>query len=245
MTISEDEHGFTVEKSEKEIPLSSIHGEGVKIKVYEITNKQVGGADAKSHIVGRFVSKDGFESSENIPMFVKQAKVNEEYFGGEKEGMSAAERYFERWKFLRDLGVPVVPNVVVLDGGRVAMTNLGINGSEFFGKAWRHGPKANRNSGRRELSKAEQAVLSISDKKVMSEMARIRDILVKEKIRLPYDDPFDFLVHPDGSFEILVHDPEALEWGEYDNSKKDKEDPLLLEPIHLRLLKEELEDLSL
>jgi len=225
MRFSPNDHEMSVSHSEDRIYLNTIHGEGVSLKLYEVRDVQLGGNDKKTKIVARFVDKDGVENNED------------NFFVNEKEGMPDALKYFERWKFLRDIGLPVVPNVVVLDGNRVAMTDLAVNGAEFFGKAreW----KLFR-SEEEDLSEVESAFLKLNFSEVTKEIERIRKICIEKHLRLAWDDPLDLLVYPDGKFKVFVIDIQGTNPGEYNDGTRFGEDPLEYFEELMRTIKREL-----
>jgi len=96
------------------------------------------------------------------------------------------------------------------------MGDMTRDGSEFFGKAFRgrlnnelYRAKSSGFGGRH-LTDMERIFLSIDPEAMRAELRRIVKIANKNRIMLPDDDEFDILVHPDGSWEILVLDLSGL-----------------------------------
>lgn len=211
--------------NEDEVVIGEIHGGGMKVKIYEQKADQMGGMDKKTRIVGRFIDRDGYESGVDIPMVIKEVKLNDEYFGGEREEMGLAQRYYERWKFLKEMGVPVVPNVVVLDGNRVLMPDMKANGGDFFGKEKNDSTFLDTAKKKRKLTNAEEIFMNTDVGLILSEVVRVRDRL--RGIRLPWDDPCDPYISPLGENEFgMVLDIAGLEHGNYYAGGLNTDDPI-------------------
>lgn len=137
--------------------------------------------------------------------------------GEENEEMTESERYYKRWKYLRDNGVPTLGSMRIVDDDRVALGDATADGSEFFGKARvriSEGEKR-RDEKRRSLTKKEEVFVEIYENgELEKEVRRVAELMRKANLDFPHDDYFDTIIHNDGSFDVLVMDLSALDKSE-------------------------------
>jgi len=123
-------------------------------------------------------------------------------------GLSDTEAYYMNWKMLKEAGIPTVPTVRIVDEDVVVLTDMTAKGGMFFGK------ETNLNEIELEkISDVEMIFAQMDLRPVKEELLRIERLALVQRIKLPIDDPFDLLVHPDGSWEVVVLD---LGWAEKD-----------------------------
>lgn len=187
---------------------------GLEVAIKEVVGRDMGGAFPKSAVMGEIRSNEDGGRAREVKLVVKRAYIDvrkNDVFGNEDKGMSMARRYFERWKYLRKIGIPTVSSMRLVDEIRLAMEDMTTDGSEFMGKGKREELCGLEYSDRsRELTTGERLFLEIDPQKIKDEVGRVADLAWDHGITLPDDDPYDLLIHLDGSFEVLVMDITAL-----------------------------------
>lgn len=133
--------------------------------------------------------------------------------GGENEDMPESERYYQRWKYLKDRGIPTLGSMRIVDDDRVVMGDATVDGSEFFGKGRIRVVYGERDNNRkRELTEKERRFVEIYENgELEREARRVAEQMEKSGLRFPFDDYFDVIIHNDGSFEVLVMDLSGLD----------------------------------
>lgn len=189
---------FTIEKGGKETAV---------LKVEQASDKQFGGVRNKSKAEVTNVSP-GSEGSHNLKVIVKEVSLAQDQFllGDEQKTQSEARRYYERWRYLKKIGIPVVSSMRVVDSNRILMGDMTADGSEFVGKEtyW------SDNKQFLPLSELEKKFLTIDPELIKN---KVEEVFLKawdNGIVLPDDnEEFTVLVHPDGTWKVMVKD---LEW---------------------------------
>ncbi len=129
-----------------------------------------------------------------------------------------AANYSENWKLFKEAGLPVVPTLRKTENGKVVMTDLIADGSELYGKelgsslSTVHEFKL-KNDFKKLLKDKLKLVKSFLDilkdeefKHLKSKLAGYENLANQNRIYLPFDDPFELLVHPDGKWELIIID---------------------------------------
>lgn len=184
-----------------ELPLSKPkNGLQKKVDVSWVSGEVMGGSFYKRKV----------ESGE-MKMVVKRVFLSSrDVFPEEADLRNDAERYVKKWQILRDADVPTASSMRVVDENTIAMGDMTRDGSKFFGKELWVKIMDGVDEKMRELTPMEKIFLGIDSLKIKEEMGRVLKLAWDKGIRLPYDDPYDILVHPDGSFEVLVLDLSGL-----------------------------------
>ena len=166
------------------------------------------GAEQKVRVELTLLDSMGRPRREKLPGVVKRVSVL-----GEQNGLycfqndvSYAEAYYQSWQILRRAGLPTLPVMRVIDEERVIMPDMTADGSMFFGKG-----KKNIVVDGREPYLAELVFMSLDLEKLLERAAWVEGTAWEKGIVLPFDDPLDLLVHPDGSWEVMVVDLGWLE----------------------------------
>ncbi|MBI2334436.1 hypothetical protein HYU96_01415 [Candidatus Daviesbacteria bacterium] len=120
------------------------------------------------------------------------------------------QSYINNWHIFRKAGLPVVPTLRVSSRNTLLVTDIKADGSEIYGKSLltslhdiheiRSRPRLNVD--RVFLQLTQPGNFQSIDRKTKEYL----DIANSERIRLPFDDPFEFVVHPDGSWELMILD---------------------------------------
>jgi hypothetical protein len=116
---------------------------------------------------------------------------------------AGTDNFIQQWRAYKEAGVATIPSVRKISDSEVLMTNLTRDGSAFYGKAARYASERDINLP---LQPMDHVFMNINLDPVIQEAQRMADILMQKHVYLPYDDPFDLLVHPNGSWEVLIMD---------------------------------------
>ncbi len=127
----------------------------------------------------------------------------------------------EKWKILKGIGFPVVPTLRETDDGRVFMTDLKADGSELFGKSLAYElqnillfpPPRTTLKAFEGMKNKENFLKIVNDKeefrKIEEKVKKYKKLANESKIRLPVDDAFELVVHPDGTWDLVILDVES------------------------------------
>ncbi|HSW99294.1 MAG TPA: hypothetical protein VLF71_05680 [Candidatus Saccharimonadales bacterium] len=124
----------------------------------------------------------------------------------------ACQEYIAAWKAMRDAGLPVVPEVFVTSRSTLLVTDVKADGSELYGKGLRRAaesyhPEEERVRPRPEL---DATFIGITSPEAMpAVVARVDELCARAQahgIELPVDDPFEMVVRPDGSWDLITLD---------------------------------------
>ena len=175
--------------------------------------RELGGAYAKSRVEGVFRGGLSYEKGrgKELRLVIKNVGTGYDFsygfFGEEEKSTNPARRYYERWRFLRSIGMPTASSMRVVDDRRVAMGDMTLGGAAFFGKEKEKITAQEKRRGvRRELNETEKAFLGIDPQKIKQEIVRWQVFAWENGFRLPGDDEYDLRVWPDGRFQVLVLD---------------------------------------
>jgi hypothetical protein len=112
--------------------------------------------------------------------------------------LSSADYVADLWTTLKQIGIPVVPTLVVLSDNEVAMTDLTADGSGLYGKD---------NWGNNFSPQKTDAIFHDIDlEEVKKQALTFARLAANNHIGLSPDHSFDLLVHPDGSWQPLARD---------------------------------------
>lgn len=183
------------------------------LRVVGVAGTQLGGAFDKSQAS---VSLEQLSKPQKEKRILKTIikKVSSYFFDpieGEILNISSAERYYRRWLLLRKIGVPVVSSMRVLDDERVIMGDMTADGSEFISKETYRSLKHNTRLSDG-LSDGEKRFLKIDRSLLKDEVERIFKLAWNNGILFsPHEEEeFSVLVHPDGTWQVLVVDLDGL-----------------------------------
>ncbi len=140
---------------------------------------------------------------------------------GRSSKFSLVERYdpgndYEKsWRLYKEIGLPVVPTLRRGKNGNIFITDIKWDGSEVYGKSLGYslGGYGKRYRPRPQMDKIFVDLIS-SDiyNQVKDRVSECVDIATNNDILLPQDDTFDLLVHPDGSWDIILVDVGDYRW---------------------------------
>ncbi|HCQ30964.1 TPA: hypothetical protein DIU27_01080 [Candidatus Collierbacteria bacterium] len=193
------------------VVLKKGNADGVQLKATNLSVEGLTGAYRKSKAIFKPLRANGEPSGHQISTVVKIADLDYVYdlFGNESRDQSYAERYLERWKFLKSIGIPVISSMRVVDDDRVLMGNMMVDGGQFIGKDtywWSESSKWKRDETGH-LTEEEKLFLNIDPTLIKQEVKRIFDIAWKNGVLLPdSDEEFTVLVKPTGEWRVLVKD---------------------------------------
>lgn len=201
-----------VEVIDGSIKLSKGFGDEKKVFVTkERENKnQMGGAYEKRKLDAVVDRKDRKRKERTLGLVLKKIWLDyHDDFPFEKQNASMSEKYIGKWRLLKEVGIPTVPSMRLVDEETVAMGDMTRDGSQFFGKAKYIEALEGGDLTKRPISKIEKLFLDINPRNIKREIARVQKLAWEKGIILPLDDPYDLIVHPDGTWQVLVLD---LSW---------------------------------
>lgn len=115
-----------------------------------------------------------------------------------------ADEFIKEWQRLKSAGIPTIPTVRKISPSEVVMTDMTLDGGAFFGKSDLWESKVRKERGKaREI---DRRFVEIDLKEIEAQGNEIAQQATDHDIALPYDDPFDLLVHPDGTWQLVVLD---------------------------------------
>jgi hypothetical protein len=188
----------------------SLHKDNDVKKVFmrmEIENKhQMGGNFDKRKVEAVIEPTNDRRESNKMRLVLKQVMLGHDNILAKDNSKSIAEKYVEIWKMFKEAGIPTVSSMRVVDDDTVAMGDMTADGSQFFGKARSEEVWYFKELKERPLTEMENKFMKIEPEEIEAEFERIQNIAWNKGLRLPSDDLFDILVHPDGSWQLLVID---------------------------------------
>lgn len=184
-----------------------------KILVTSESDERMGGVYTKKKLTAAPINEEGVVSERKMSLVTKVI--------GDDEG--GADYYYQTWVYLKEIGIPTVSSMRVVDKNTVIMGDMTHDGSEFFGKEKR-ADLLYTDTGNRELSNIEKKFLDIDPEEAKKAIVNLYEKAWNKGVLLPDDDPYDFIVHPDGSWEVIVLDLSQVEYKkrESEDFKKDK-----------------------
>lgn len=114
--------------------------------------------------------------------------------------------YLNIWQAFKSAGLPVVKHMWRSGDHHIFMKNLKHDGSEIFGKGyayltWHRDPAP--------LSEMERKFIKVMEEDESKIKSSLNDMVKNADANgliLPWDDPFELLLHPDGTWDIVVLD---------------------------------------
>jgi hypothetical protein len=191
-----------------------------KIKLYPVmathTNPKTGETRIKPARAVESVAKGDIPNSLGLePKAVHKIKVKR----GEKEtevsmvardvGPRGVDEYAKTWRAFRKAGIPVVEHMWKSEDGKVFVKDLKRDGSEIFGKAYGMLTSIKSERQKLALTPMEEKFIKIIETdlpKIRSAAEEMAKRATQCGLVLPWDDAFELLVHPDGTWQIIVLD---------------------------------------
>ena len=166
------------------VPIGS--GKSSEIEVIQVTPFKGGGMESKRLIEGRL---HGHAVS----------LVERDLFRKE---------YLSTWQSFKAAGLPVVPTVRINEEtGAVLVTDIKADGSETYGKATLYNHERWLFRRRREIDTLFLRLMEPDTFPILER--RVRECITianAHALLLPFDDPFELVVHPDGNWEVMILD---------------------------------------
>jgi len=170
-----------------------------------------GGIDRKDRITGHVIP----QAIDVRPAFdPRQRSVSLIERHPHSDHLSATE-LFKIWQHYKKIGLPVVPTFRVTSRDTVVTTDLKADKSEIYGKAmnvdWYYAT-AKKLDG---LTDTDHLFVKLYPqiKEAISQRTQELSQLASENgVILPYDDPWELIFHPDGSWELMTLDLEMTEF---------------------------------
>lgn len=186
--------------SEEIINLSKKNGPERKAVIKDSNYIPDTGSDRK-YVVRAHSLINGTEGKRDMSLIFKT--LDRRWFKELRDDESAADKYCEFWEQLKKAEIPTVPSIIKLADNKVAMTNLTADGTVLYGK--------NRFFSNVNRMPTDELFSKIESWEIYNKGREILEKANKAKIVLPKDDPFELLVHPNGSWELIVLDLSQFE----------------------------------
>jgi len=210
------------EKSENDPYQSVVVGENLAlhagvakdfdVEVKKVEDEYFGGSRKKSRAKTRKIQESTESTDDSIDMFIKEVWLEGESVVGEEVASDPISlRYYERWMFLRKIGIPTLDDMWVVDSSRVAMEDLRSLGYTMFGKA-----KLSElvmeimAEKKRPLTVEENIFLDIDLDEIYLEAKRLQEIAWSNGALLPSDDQWEMKINKEGEWSLIVLDLERL-----------------------------------
>lgn len=129
----------------------------------------------------------------SLPMVVKHLSKQQ-----------TARGYSQYWASLVSAEITTLPTVRIIGYKDVLITDLTADGSVFYGKDNVYPCFDRFEKGG--LTEIDKIFLNINPEEIRARAELMAERATKNGIFLPYDDPFDLLVHPDGGWDVVVLD---------------------------------------
>lgn len=152
-----------------------------------------GNTNNKSRVDARVFSEHVIGKERSLPMVLKSF-----------DRFENAEGYADFWSELKSAEIPTIPTVRIIGENEVLISDLTTDGSTFFGKD-NVFPSFDRFKDGK-VNNMDKLFLNIDPEELKQRAQQIAEKANRSGVFLPYDDPFDILVHPDGRWEIIVLD---------------------------------------
>lgn len=124
-----------------------------------------------------------------------------------------SELYYENWLLCRNAGLPVVPDMNISPPDAVVMKDLCADGSSLFGKHTIIGKyslfELSRTAGSTPPDHNESTFAHVNPSNIHQRSNEIARRATQEGILLAQDDPSVLLMHPDGTWEVILLDLEG------------------------------------
>jgi hypothetical protein len=158
------------------------------------------GADRKERVTARSII-NGKEGQREIKLVVKS--LDRDVFIDIGVDEHPADKYIEFWQRLVDAGIPTLPSIRKISSNQVAMKELTADGSRLYGKTRSY-------QSQEESEGTDKFFINLDLTNVLKKAREIIDKANKASIVVPGDDPFELLIHPDGTWEVIVLDLSQL-----------------------------------
>lgn len=123
------------------------------------------------------------------------------------ERVKFASEYLYNWRAFKAAGLPVVPTVRINEQtGTLLVTDIKADGSEIYGKAMAY--NLDEELFRRRIE-VDARFLHLMQNELGDIERRVKEYVAladAHSLGLPFDDPFELVVHPSGSWNLLILD---------------------------------------
>ncbi len=192
----------------------------------QVTGKpgdELSGMNSKEKITAKVINEETSEASHEIKLVLKKIfpSMPADCFGDERIDMDPSHRYYEKWRFLKKIGIPTVSSMRIVDANVIVMGDMTADGSEFFGQEKLVKYLGEIDHGiRRKATKEEEIFLSLEPEKVKAEIERVLSLAWNNNILPPNDEFGDLIVHPDGTYQAPILD--LVELGHVGNRSREE-----------------------
>lgn len=166
--------------------------------------------------------RQGEETKYRHELVLSKGKRNRKLKMIERENQKIFKRtYADKWKMFKKAGFPVVPTLRETEDGRLFLTDVTGDGSELYGKALvldledlSANPSGFKSQEVLAKMKNIESFLKILTGrefyKIKSKVEKYRKLANEKHLCLPADDPFELILHPDGTWNLIMLDLNAV-----------------------------------
>lgn len=164
--------------------------------------------EVESIVNSRIPNEGGYEPKKLHTIKTRTGK--EKSLVERRIGSGWIDQWIHVWEAFRNAGIPVVKSMRQFGDDKIFMKNLKHDGSEIFGKGYFVLSEAKVEEGPLPpLTDMEKKFIQVMETDLPKIETDLKDILERAKAHnliLPWDDPFELIIHPDGRWEIIVLD---------------------------------------
>ncbi len=126
------------------------------------------------------------------------------------ERLHEPELYERNWKAFKEAGLPVPPMLRKTPEGRLFVTDVKADGSEVYGKAFKILLETGQ-EGYRPRPEIDKLFLKLmrshkERRKIEKSALECVNIATSRELILPSDGPFELVVHPNGTWDVMLLD---------------------------------------
>lgn len=112
------------------------------------------------------------------------------------------------WARFHTSNITVAPDIYVSDYDKLMVPDLKADGSEVYGKylAALLLDRRERELERPQIDELFVGLLEPKERQINDKVAQCARTASEERLKLPFDDPLELIIHPDGSWDLIVLD---------------------------------------
>lgn len=137
--------------------------------------------------------------------FLVKKRVDLDDLMGNVELLKPSAWYYQNWLYLKEVGMPTVPELYLLSDEEVLMPDLSADGSKIYGSHMVF-------ERTRKPDLIDRIFLDIPEEETECEAKKLAIQATNNGVWLPYNDPLELIVHPDRARELLVLDLSAMSY---------------------------------
>lgn len=190
----------------------------IEIVPKEVSPLRKGGFEPKYMVIADVLSN---KRSQEPSGQAQEARASREVtLVFKKPGIISADEYIENWRIAKQAGLPVINTLRKIDEETVAMMDLTADGSKFYGNIYAKSLRLKEQTVNLDdpIDSIFLRVIDNDSEVIRKKLEDYVELANKNSVELPRDDCFELLVHPDGSWNVVLLDLTELFKVENDSS---------------------------